>query len=106
MKRLKELRLEKGVSQTELAKILQTTNKSIWAYESGYAIPPLEVLIKIADYFKCSIDYLVNRENDYGIINVADNLSKQEEELITLFKNLSDSDKNKVIGYTQALNLK
>lgn len=62
-KRLKELRSQKQVSQTELAKVLNISNRTISMYEQGYSEPNVETLIKISQYFNVSIDYLVGINN-------------------------------------------
>ena len=59
--RLRELRTEKGISQIRLAMDLNVNQNSISRYESGLREPDYNTLIKIADYFKVSIDYLLYR---------------------------------------------
>ena len=62
-KRLKKLRLEKGLLQRELAELLNLTRPAITYYELGKRFPDQEILKKIADFFDVSIDYLVGRVN-------------------------------------------
>lgn len=62
--RLKELRKSKGISQLTLATDLNTNQNTISRYETGDREPGIMELIKIADYFHVSIDYLVGRTND------------------------------------------
>ena len=62
--RLKELRKKKGISQLRLATDLNTTQNTISRYETGEREPGIDELIKIADYFNVSIDYLLNRTNN------------------------------------------
>ncbi len=57
--KLKLLREQKNISQTELAKHLGVVRSTICQYEKGNRIPDTETLIKIADYFNVSIDYLL-----------------------------------------------
>ena len=59
--RLKELRKAKGISQLKLATDLNTNQNTISRYETGEREPGILELIKIADYFRVSIDYLVER---------------------------------------------
>ena len=59
--RLKELRKAKGISQLKLATDLNTNQNTISRYETGEREPGILELIKIADYFHVSIDYLVGR---------------------------------------------
>ena len=59
--RLKELRKRKGISQLRLATDLNTTHNTISRYETGEREPGIDELIKIADYFNVSVDYLIGR---------------------------------------------
>ena len=59
--RLKELRKKKGISQLRLATELNTTQNTISRYETGEREPGIAELIKIADYFNVSVDYLIER---------------------------------------------
>lgn len=65
--RLKELRKTKGISQLKLAIDLNTNQNTISRYETGEREPGINELIKIADYFNVSIDYLLERTNNPDI---------------------------------------
>ncbi|MDD2401970.1 MAG: helix-turn-helix transcriptional regulator [Clostridia bacterium] len=60
--RLKDLRTEKGLTQTELANIIGLKKTTISNYETGFSFPDYKTLIKLADFFKVSTDYLLGRE--------------------------------------------
>lgn len=57
--RLKELRLEKELSQEELARALKINQRSISNWETGARQPDFETLILIAEYFSVTTDYLL-----------------------------------------------
>ncbi len=59
--RLKELRKKRGISQLKLAMDLNMNQNSISRYESGVREADYSTLIKFADYFNVSIDYLLER---------------------------------------------
>jgi transcriptional regulator with XRE-family HTH domain len=59
--RLKEERIQKNLTQTELAKTLYLGQTSVSKYESGKQIPEMPTLQKIADFFEISIDYLLGK---------------------------------------------
>ena len=59
--RLKELREKKGITQVRLAIELGTNQNNISRYESGEREADYDTLIKIADFFNVSIDYLLYR---------------------------------------------
>ena len=60
-KRLLELRTEKGISQARLAQDLQVSYAVICYWETNRSEPTAPNLVKIADYFEVSIDYLLGR---------------------------------------------
>ena len=59
--RLKDLRKEKKVTQLQLAMALNMSQNTISRYETGERQAGYNELIKIADYFNVSIDYLLGR---------------------------------------------
>lgn len=59
--RLKEIRKAKGISQLKLATDLNTNQNTISRYETGEREPGITELIRIADYFNVSVDYLLER---------------------------------------------
>lgn len=59
---LKAKRTALGLSQFELSVELGTSQSKIYAWEKGVYYPKLTSLIKMADYFKCSLDELLGRE--------------------------------------------
>ena len=59
--RLKELRKERGISQLKLAMELNTNQNTISRYETGEREPGINELIRLADYFNVSVDYLLER---------------------------------------------
>lgn len=61
-KRLKELRIEKGLSQQELGDAIGVTKVSICGYENGSRIPNIEKLSSLAEKLETTADYLLGRE--------------------------------------------
>lgn len=59
--RLRQLRKAKDISQLKLALDLHTNQNTISRYETGEREPGIDELIKIADYFNVSVDYLLER---------------------------------------------
>lgn len=62
--RLKELRKKKGISQLKLAMDLSMNQNTISRYETEERQADYKTLIKIADYFNVSIDYLLERTDN------------------------------------------
>ena len=61
--RIKDLRLSRGLNQVELAKELGVSKQCISNWENDNIQPSIDMLIKIADYFGVSTDYLLGRSN-------------------------------------------
>ncbi len=75
-KKLAEIRKQHGFSQTELADILNVSNKLISKWECGLSVPCAEYLLVYSSVFKISIDEIVNTNSE--IINATrDNTSKK-----------------------------
>ena len=62
--RLRELRRSKKISQLKFAMDLNMNQNSVSRYETGEREADYTTLIKIADYFNVSIDYLLERTNN------------------------------------------
>jgi transcriptional regulator with XRE-family HTH domain len=62
-KRLKERRLEKKLTQEQLAKIVNTKKTTISNYENQHSTPSNEMLSKLADALDCTSDYLLGRKD-------------------------------------------
>lgn len=62
--RLKEIRTARRISQLKLALDLNTCQNTISRYETGEREPGIKELIKLADYFDVSVDYLLERTDN------------------------------------------
>lgn len=63
MERIKGLREDNDMNQTDLALILNISQRAYSHYERGDREIPLKILISIADYYNVSVDYLLGRTN-------------------------------------------
>lgn len=63
-KRLKELRLAHGETQRDLANAIEVGRTTISEYESGKIVPKQEGLLRIANHFNVSVDYLTGVSNE------------------------------------------
>ncbi len=61
--RLKQLRSEKEISQTQLAKEFNIARSTLSQYESNQRTPSDELKIKFSEYFNVSLDYLLGKVN-------------------------------------------
>lgn len=88
---LKELREDKGLTQEDLATLMNIGRTSITSYETNSSQPSIETLIKLADYFNVSTDYLLCRTKNYSnnkvyIIELKNTLNKILDEYILIKK--------------------
>lgn len=61
--RLRDLREDKDLTQTELAKILEMSQTGYSKYETGENDIPTQILIRLADFYHTSTDYILGRTN-------------------------------------------
>ena len=103
---LKYLREDKGVSQKTLADTCKISPTCICQLETGQRNPTGSTLIALADFFECSIDYLVGRSDDFGNITLntsAPALSQEENNLLTDFRSLPRQEKAQASEYVHFL---
>lgn len=63
-RRLRELRVEKDLTQTEIAKMLGMSQTGYSKYETGENDIPTDVLIKLSKLYNTSIDYLLGQTDN------------------------------------------
>lgn len=99
---LKGLREERGLTQKNIADACKVSPTCICQLETGSRSPTGSTLLSLADFFNCSIDYLLGREDDFGNIvvqtqkpteNTFDGLSAREQKLIEQFRFLKEGYK-------------
>ena len=59
--RLRELRMEKGLSQEKLGNLLNMTKMAVSHWEKGHSEPSISQLIVLSDFFDVTVDYLVGK---------------------------------------------
>ena len=62
--RIQDLRIDADMSQRELSEILHISQRSYSHYETGSRNIPIEMLIRLANYYEISLDYLVRRTDN------------------------------------------
>lgn len=97
--RLKSLRKTRGLSQEQLAKELDVARTTYNHYEIEKSEPNIKMLIKLADYFDVSLDYLCERQWNNQIGYIADD---RREDMIKISE-LSDKQFELVVAYVKGL---
>ena len=99
LENLKRLREEAGVSQKTLAEAIGVSQQSINKYENHNIEPDIGTMIRIADFFDTSGDYLIGHTDIRRKIESVDSyqLNKQEGKVIDRFRTLSHKQKDCVV---------
>ena len=98
LKNLKKLREEKGISQRQLADVISVSQQSINKYENHNIEPDIDTLIKMADYFDTSVDYLIGHSKlrrKIEIVNSYD-LNMEESKLMDGYRKLSRKQRKSI----------
>ena len=97
MKNLRLLRKQNNLTQRECAAALSMPKTTYCYYEQGKISPSMETLLKIADHFNCSIDYLLGHETQ-GILHL-DSFTESQQKAISLIKKLDEDQMLLLLGY-------
>ena len=100
-----KLRKEKGLTQTELAHKLNIRQTTISSWENNISLPDYPSLIKFAELFEVSTDYLLGREDDLGNVKIPDVssvLSNDENDLLRFYRAMSDVEKRAIFDTAKA----
>ncbi|EFV18759.1 hypothetical protein HMPREF1026_02120 [Lachnospiraceae bacterium 8_1_57FAA] len=76
---INNLRKQHGLSQDDFANLFNVSRQTISNWENGKSYPDLEMIIKVSDYFKISIDELL--KNDVQTVKKIDNEKKDKKEV-------------------------
>lgn len=100
--KIKQLRSSKGLTQKELAPLINTTRETLANWEVNRATPDIETIKSIADFFYVSVDYLLDRDTTF-----TPQTTELSQEDLALFevarqlKNLPDTDRKEIESYIQ-----
>lgn len=97
---LKNLRNEKKLTQKDISKELSIPLRTYIAYEMGEYQPNIETLIKLADYFDVSIDYLVGRRQNKKLD--LSNFNETQIKVINAIPELNEKNLDRVEVYINA----
>ena len=106
MNRLRELRKLRSLTQKEVAQAINVSAQSYGYYENWINKPDPETLIKLADFFEVSVDYLIGRSDELGFVNVVTNgaeLTKDEKTLLDCFNKLGVFERDAILIQIKAL---
>lgn len=104
--RLKEQRIAKGLSQKQLAELLETTNSSVCDWERGRTEPDVNALQKLSLFLEVSADYLLGLSEELGGVPGSTRstaLAPDEEEIVMLFRAMSKTQRTRFIAFGEGL---
>lgn len=91
--RIKLLREQRGMTQTELAKRLGITRSSVNAWEMGISVPSTQYIVELARLFKVSTDYLLGVASS-ATVNVSGLTEKDIQLVCALVEHLREKGKH------------
>lgn len=105
---LKIIRKKKSFTQLKVSMDLFMSQETLSNYEVGRRLPSSDMLVRLADYYDTSIDYLLCRtEYDIPINNIKPNgISDDDFNLINDINKLSKEDKNNIKEFVKFLGSK
>ena len=98
--RLKAIRKECNLTQRDVYTKIDMSANGYASYEQGRTEPNVETLVKLANIFECTVDYLIGRENENGIIILQNSPKSQIEEI---YERLNRQNQIKALGYLTGL---
>lgn len=88
MNRIKDLRTDADLKQSELAEIVGISQQTLSRYENETTIIDGEILKKIAEYFNVSMDYIMYKTNNPSNDSFTEDLTEEEIKELTHYKEL------------------
>lgn len=95
--RIKELRVERNLTQSEVAKAIGTSQRNIGRWENGENTPAAIYVKALAEFFCVSTDYLLGLEDDFGVRTsapIVDDMTADEREMIKKIRLLPKESRN------------
>lgn len=97
--KIKELRIKNNLTQTQLAKLVNTSQRSISNYENGNTAQVTDTLIRIADYFKTTTDNLLNHNVPYLLDKST--LSDSQKQIVEYATKMTDEECRLTLAYIE-----
>ena len=92
---LKKLRNEKGLTQAELARQFNVTNRSVSRWETGSNLPDISILVEIADFYDVDVREIIDGEKK------SENMDKELKDVADKMADYASSEKNRLLSFVQ-----
>lgn len=100
MENLRTLRRQAGLTMKQLGANLGMAESTVSLYENGKRSPDVQTLIRFADYFGVSLDFLLGRNEEKATAAV-DETSDEEKELLRIFRSLNRKGKDSIMDHAR-----
>lgn len=87
------------MSQRALAEKIGCSQKSVDGWEKEISEPTAGFICALADCFSCSTDYLLGREDDFGLVRIAGELTEGEKQLLNLYSALPEERREELLRF-------
>lgn len=108
-RKLKELRLERKINQSELGEIIGISPSTVGMYERDQRFPDKDILSKIADYFEVSVDYLLGRTDERNVHKEKPKLDPGVKTIaahrVNPYEDISEEGINKINEYIEMVRI-
>ena len=90
---IKKLRLARGINQVEFARVLGVSKQCVSNWENDNIMPSLEMLLKIADFFNVTTDYILGR-SERILVDVSELTDEQISHISLIVSDMSKLNRN------------
>lgn len=94
------------MSQRDLAARVGCSQKSVDFWEKGLSEPTSGFICRLANCFSCSTDYLLGREDDFGVVRIEGQLTEDEKRMLSFYEALSEPLRRELLHYAEFLSAK
>ena len=101
-KRIRDLREDNELKQSDIAEIIKTTQSYYAQYENGKRQIPFDRAVEIAEFYRVSLDYLAGRTNDKRGLTKSD-MSQEEIDIIKKYRSLNEKRQGVLLGTLNTL---
>ncbi len=101
--RIKEIRLQNGISQKQLALAIGVAQNTLSQYENGKRAPDFDTMARISDYFHVSVDYLLGRDEEKLPTVISEEQDSIDEELMKYVRLMTPDQKQMLLAQMRVL---
>lgn len=104
--KLYELRKEKGLSQRTAAQQFFVSQATYYNWEAHKTEPSFEQLLKIADFYDVTVDYLLGRDDSVSVTPFNEQLPKDAQQLLSMYSEFTAEQKEAVLNLLRSFTSK